>query len=698
MIGVLLREQLRAQRAALAWMTMLIAAAAGFATYSWTANLTDDALAAQGAILQGRGELWDQSAVVEDHSNDELASGWGTPMTRDEIDAFVAQANAEGAGLVATETVYDAWTAPEGDADAGWGALAQAFSGDVLWHEGLAEGDAPGAGEVAIPANVAAAWGVGIGDRVEVGYDAASDTGDYHAVGAGTRVVSGIVVDRVNWGTDWVGETPTAFSPGDPLLAASFEASPDYAWEGGKFAQMEFAWERDTPATIAAFPDHGWTWATGGPQASGATVLAAVLAVGTVIAAVAVGRSQAQRRARWTATARALGASRSSIAAATLAEGSLVGLIGGTLGLGAGLAVAQAHLQGVLDAAAAPPDVTLAVPATTYLTAVGGGIVLGLVITAIPAALAARVTPASALKDVAAVDEAELTRRVRVWPVAVITAVGYIGMGVSAAFYQRSGDGWLLVFGGITLVSGFALLVEGSRRWAGWLGGWLSRRSSPAAVRAGLDLLAHPRQAAALTLLQCVTLGVIVAMSTISTLTDTSPGSGSFGWFAYAPNGESFPLRWDVISIWMVQSAVSWRLSLGVLIALQALAGAIIAGSRGLAAVEEGAARALGLNARAARWAEVLRFTLPQAVGAAAGATLALAAAVPFVWVGAQEMYYTGHGVTLVDVADAALLAALVATLAWAVIAAGAAVAWAVRAVKTGLRRETARIGDEVTR
>ncbi|GMA35393.1 hypothetical protein [Demequina litorisediminis] len=104
MIGTLLREQLRAQRGALVWMTVLIAGAAGFAAYAWTANLTDEALAQQAAVLQGHGDFAGTAAVVEDHSNDLIASDWGTPMTRDEIADFVAQANAEGARLVGFRT------------------------------------------------------------------------------------------------------------------------------------------------------------------------------------------------------------------------------------------------------------------------------------------------------------------------------------------------------------------------------------------------------------------------------------------------------------------------------------------------------------------------------------------------------------------------------------------------------------------
>ena len=85
MIGTLLREQLRAQRGALLWMAALIAGAAAFTTYSWTANATDDALARQAAVLSGTGDYGGQAAVVDDHSDDAVAADWGTPMTRDEI-------------------------------------------------------------------------------------------------------------------------------------------------------------------------------------------------------------------------------------------------------------------------------------------------------------------------------------------------------------------------------------------------------------------------------------------------------------------------------------------------------------------------------------------------------------------------------------------------------------------------------------
>ncbi|MFV0287003.1 MAG: hypothetical protein ACK5IM_11595, partial [Demequina sp.] len=190
MIGTLLRDQLRAQRAALVWMTALIAGAAGFATYAWTANLTDDALAQQAAVLSGTGEFWNQAAVVKDHSNDLAASDWGTPMTRDEVEQFVAQANAEGARLVASERADYVRVTPLVDADLAFGvADVRTFAGVVPWDDGLAEGAAPGDGEIAIPSTVATAWGVGIGDIVEVGYSVWSDDETYEEISAGTRTI-----------------------------------------------------------------------------------------------------------------------------------------------------------------------------------------------------------------------------------------------------------------------------------------------------------------------------------------------------------------------------------------------------------------------------------------------------------------------------------------------------------------------------
>ncbi|MFV0285154.1 MAG: FtsX-like permease family protein [Demequina sp.] len=701
MIGTLLREQLRAQRAALVWMTALIAGAAGFATYSWTANLTDDALAQQAAVLSGTGEFWNQAAVVEDHSNDLAASDWGTPMTRDEVDAFIAQAHAEGAGLVAAEYAGNAWVIPVAGAEQTYGlANVQVYGGEVPWDDGLAEGSAPGDGEIAIPSTVASAWGVGIGDLVEVGYSVWHDDDTYEEVSAGTRTISGLVVDAVGWNEEWAGDAPTALATDDPVLAASVAAQPVYEWEGYSFPQVEFTWEVQTATTIATFPHFGTRGPGGSPQAGSATLLAAVLALGTVVAAVAVGRTQAQRRARWTATARALGASRTSIAASTLAEGAIVGLTGGAVGLGAGLAAASWHLRGVLRAVTAPPDVTLAVPAAAFVTALVGGLTLGLIITAIPATLAARVSPASALKDVAAVDEAELTRRVRVWPIAVTALLGYLGMLAAAQrYWDPVGYWWFLGACAVTAVCGFALVVEASRRAAAWLGRSLSRRRSPAAVRAGLDLLAHPRQAAALILVQFLAVASLVTVSSVDQMTDPFAGSAEFGWSAYTTSEPSLLTAFTGLwAGWAITAGFSFPVTVGVLLAAQALCATIVAGSRGLASPEERATRALGLDGRAARWGEVLRHAVPQALGAVAGGLIAYLVAVPFAAASAPSMYSLPGDITWATIANAAVVAALFMVFAVVVIAAGAALAWAVRAAGERTRRRPATAQQEGTR
>ncbi|WP_084079332.1 ABC transporter permease [Demequina sp. NBRC 110057] len=701
MIGTLLREQLRGQRAALVWMTMLIAAAAGFATYSWTANLTDDALAQQARVLSGTGEYWSQAAVVDDHSNDALASDWGTPMTRDEVDAFIADANAEGAGLVASEYAGNAWVSPVAGAEHTYGLTnVQVYGGEVPWDDGLAEGSAPGAREIAIPASVAAAWGVGIGDLVAVGYTSGADGDSAEEVSAGTREVSGLVTDAVHWSEESVGETPAALSPGDPVVEAAFEAAPIYDWEGAKFAQVEFTWKEQTPATAAAFPTPSSRGQGGSTQASSATVLAAVLALGTVIAAVAVGRSQAQRRARWTATARALGAPRSAIAAATLAEGVLVGLVGGAVGLATGLTFAHRQLRHSLSAVTAPPDVSPAIPAATVLTAIGGGIALGLLVTAIPAALAARVTPASALKDVAAVDEAELSRRVRVWPVTVTALLGYLGMLAAAQrYWDPVGYWWFLGACAVTAVCGFALVVEASRRAAAWLGRSLSRRRAPAAVRAGLDLLAHPRQAAALMLVQFLAVASLVTVSSVDQMTDPFAGSAEFGWSAYTT---SAPSAWTAFTGlwpgWAITVSVGFPVTVGVLLAAQALCATVVAGSRGLAASEEHATRALGLDGSAARWGEMLRHAVPQALGAVAGGLIAYLVAVPFAAASATNMYSLPGDITWAAIANAAVVAALFVVFALTVIGIGAAVTWTVAVASERTHRPPAPARTEGTR
>ncbi|GMA35394.1 FtsX-like permease family protein [Demequina litorisediminis] len=573
--------------------------------------------------------------------------------------------------------------APLVDTDQAYGvADVRTYAGAVPWDVGLSEGAAPGDGEIAIPSTVASAWGVGIGDLVEVGYSVWHDDDTYEEVGAGTREISGLVVDAVGWNEEWARDATTALATDDPVLAASVAAQTVYGWEGYSFPQVEFTWETSTVTTEAWFPFPHPRWSLGDSQAGPAIMLAAVLALGTVVAAVAVGRSQAERRARWTATARALGASRSSIAVATLGEGAVVGLTGGLAGLGVGLGVASVNLDRVLSSHTAPPDVSLIVPPATLITALVGGLALGLVVTAIPAALAARVSPASALKDAAAVDEAELTRHVRVWPVVAFTVTAYSAAIVLMALDDGRGSWWPGLCGAAAAVAGFACMIEASRRTAAALGRWLSRRGAPSAVRAGLDLLAHPRQAASLLLVQLLTTGVLVAI----TATMSGPGSADFGWSAYATSDVTWSTLVDVAGWWLVAAPVSWRTALAVMVALQVLAGAIIAGSRGLASGEEATTRALGIDARDAQRAEFLRTALPQCLGVVAGAVMAFSATLPIVLIRTSQEDWP----LFPDPSTSALYTVLLVGLGLVVIAAGAALAWAVRAAGERTHRRPA--------
>jgi putative ABC transport system permease protein len=96
---------------------------------------------------------------------------------------------------------------------------------------------------------------------------------------------------------------------------------------------------------------------------------------------------------------RALGADQRQVRRSVLGEAALLGLLGGAVGLGAGVALAALLLRGLEAIGVGIPDGPLHVRGRTVVVALGVGVLVTVVASMLPARRAARVTPVEALAD-----------------------------------------------------------------------------------------------------------------------------------------------------------------------------------------------------------------------------------------------------------------------------------------------------------
>lgn len=616
MTWTLVKQQLRSRHSYLVWSVALIALAAGLASFAWGAVLSEQAFERHSyAMRGGEREHSTHIAIIDGGSDHAWAQEWGWPMTAPEVDSLLAEANAEGAEAIASRESWALGVAGIPGPDGGLPQTGLVLSGDVLWDVILSSGEPPGPGDVVVQASVADSLGVAIGDSVEIARTPMDTSGI--ATPVGTRVITGIAYnDGGEYGRGYNGVFYLPEADITLVEESMREANNVAGGEREVPLTVSLRWNHDTPSLASAIPADA-AWVEGGLGVNADTqivILGLAVTGGLLVMAFAVGRAQAQERARWTATARALGATRGRLVRATLMEGLVIGGIGGIVGMLGGLAAAAIRHAAGQAALTAPPPVAFTVSVALVIAVALGGVMLGLVIAGVPAFLSARVPPAAALKDVSTIDEMEVTRRIPITPVAVLFGLSYLGalLAMPVDSDQRALAIAVATIAGVT--TGFALIVEMSRRTATWLGRALSARAEPAAIRAGLEMSGHPRQAGALITIQCIT-----AVGLTAAICAYTVGSASFGWVAYTANDASFELILDSAS-----TQFHWEMTIAIVIIAQALCASVFVGTRRIARKDDAIASGLGLDASSDRTARAIRYALPQMIGLVAGTILAL--------------------------------------------------------------------------
>ncbi len=162
------------------------------------------------------------------------------------------------------------------------------------------------------------------------------------------------------------------------------------------------------------------------------------------------------QRTRELALFRALGASRGQVTRSVLVEAFVVGVVGSTLGLFAGLGIASGLRWMFSQIGLELGNQPLVVSAGTIVTAYAVGVPVTMLAAYFPARRAAKVPPVAAMTDDVAMPERSL--RIRAIAGVVLTLLGAVVMalGVSGAGSQPAavlGIGVLGVFVGVTVVS-----------------------------------------------------------------------------------------------------------------------------------------------------------------------------------------------------------------------------------------------------
>ncbi len=160
------------------------------------------------------------------------------------------------------------------------------------------------------------------------------------------------------------------------------------------------------------------------------------------------------QRSRELALLRALGATRGQVARSVLFEALVVGVVGSTVGLGLGVALAVGikALFGRfgLDLSGSP----LVFRSRTIVAAYAVGVLVTLVAAYLPARRAGRVPPVAAMREEVEVGEAPLRRRVAVGT--VVALAGAVGLGLGL-FADVDGHMWWVGLGMLGVILGVAM-------------------------------------------------------------------------------------------------------------------------------------------------------------------------------------------------------------------------------------------------
>jgi len=606
MIWSLAREQLRSQRRYVIAAGIVIAFTVGVAVYGAFMTVTVAKSGATVNHVMGNDREWVTSVIVP------------TEMTADEIAAGADGANADGHDVIVRTEVSATLSNLN---TAGWEPIASLY-GDVDWTTLLASGTPPNAGEIAVSAHWAEDNGLELGDTVQldaVPWDLESERAPLGVVltitGLARSSVTGAGID-IN--------VPTAYVAWDDVPAIQAAAGEAYAassiGDDGTEGPMilgvtiggngEWAWD---PALVLV---PGWQELFGDSSAQFFAILAAIgvgaLLIGIIAMAFALGRAQAQARARWVATARALGVTQRQIGLSTALEAVAVGLIAGIVGFGLGGAATALHLA-VVNTKFPSPMLASALPLAVPLlfAALAFGLVLALIVGAVPAFWASRVQPVAAFKPTPDLADVAVSRRVATKSLVIAWFVS-LAIVVLGWFFGAPGLLSIVVIVAVLVVAvgGVMLAQEVLRATLPWHARRLARSSRKSVLIAGDSILSRPRQSTAPAFIVALATAGIVATSVPQVAGD------AMNVFLYGEVGVDSSLKYTHIVP---------LIYLGVFAVAGLLCVAVAAATAGLTAREMATREALGVSRDQVRLASAIQYLVAQLHGMVLGLLVGMA-------------------------------------------------------------------------
>ena len=137
-------------------------------------------------------------------------------------------------------------------------------------------------------------------------------------------------------------------------------------------------------------------------------------------------RITSAQRQKENALMRAIGAHKGQVIKAQFVEAAIVGLVGGVLGFGAGLALATLIIKILSATGFGPSDTALSVNPSSFVNTLIVGLIVTLICATFPAIKAGRVPPLAAMRDVS-IDRSGLSKR-RIVVGAVLLAAAIVGV------------------------------------------------------------------------------------------------------------------------------------------------------------------------------------------------------------------------------------------------------------------------------
>lgn len=348
-------------------------------------------------------------------------------------------------------------------------------------------------GEIAVDAGTAESQGWGVGDQVEVVFQGPVE--DARIVGVfgigeldNLGGASVVVVDRQTafekLGTD--GEYTTVHADaaegvGNQELAEAIAAEVGDEYE----VRTAEAVAEEEQQALAEFTR---VFSVGLLVFAGVSLLVGAFLIFNTFSIVLA------QRLRELALLRAVGASRRQLLGSVLAEAALIGVVGGALGAGVGIAVARL-LRSLLGTVGFElPGSGVVVEPRTALVAIGVGVAVTLVAAVAPARRAVRVPPVAALQQVAV--GAVGGRR---WPRLAVAAVLLVaGVGSLAVGLLAGGGVTAVGAGSVAIVLGVAGLSSlVAKPLAGAIGWPTARVRGIRGQLARLNAMRNPRRTAA---------------------------------------------------------------------------------------------------------------------------------------------------------------------------------------------------------